>query len=99
MGKRKQRRLGISYDVLDTQSGVKITNCLNFKEVSNAINRVFFSGYPIMGYQTARNLWRDKSMARDCYSRLDIRMIETDNKGCRTMIPKELIEGHIIKMK
>tara|TARA_R100000789_G_scaffold95595_1_gene96260 strand:+ start:96 stop:407 length:312 start_codon:yes stop_codon:yes gene_type:complete len=96
MGKRKQRRARMTYDVIDLKSGVKITNLRNFREVSDAVNRVFFSGYNIMGYQTARNLWRDRSITRDCYDRLEIRMMEKNDDGSKTHIPKELIKGHMI---
>ena len=90
MGKRKQRRAGITYDVVDLKTGVKITNLLNFAEVSEAVNRVFFSGFPIMGYQTARNLWRDKNVTRDCYDRLEIRMMENNKDGSKTHSRKQI---------
>jgi hypothetical protein len=94
MGKRRQRREGVTYQVRDTKTGIKMENLNNFYEVSDAINRTLFSGFNIISYQTARNLWRRRELCRDCYDRIQINIMANG----KVVKPGDIICGKMVKI-
>ena len=77
--RRKRRFANISYEVQDTKTGRKLIGLNNYYEIADAINTCFFSGFPIISYQTARQLKNAKYKSRPCYKRLVINTINNLN--------------------
>ena len=77
--RRKRRFANISYEVQDTKTGRKLIGLNNYYEIADAINTCFFSGFPIISYQTARQLKNAEYKSRPCYKRLVINTINTLN--------------------
>ena len=77
--RRKRRFANISCEVQDTKTGRKLVGLNNYYEIADAINTCFFSGFPIISYQTARQLKNAKYKSRPCYKRLIIKTINNLN--------------------
>tara|TARA_Y100000310_G_scaffold22848_1_gene21836 strand:+ start:270 stop:542 length:273 start_codon:yes stop_codon:yes gene_type:complete len=76
--RRKRRFANITYEVLDTKTGRRLIGLNNYYEIAQAINDCFFSGFPIISYQTARQLKNHKYKSRPCYKRLVISTIDNN---------------------
>jgi|TARA_Y100000310_G_scaffold73874_1_gene70015 hypothetical protein len=89
--RRKRRYANITYEVLDTKTGRRLIGLNNYYEIADAINTCFFSGFPIISYQTARQLKNHKYKSRPCYKRLIINSIDNNKLVQKDLIPtKEL---------
>ena len=85
--RRKRRYANITYEVMDTKTGRRLVGLNNYYEIADAINTCFFSGFPIISYQTARQLNNNKYKSRPCYKRLIINTIDNSKVIQNDLVP------------